>query len=84
MERLTKERPMIAPFFSLMAFPPVHGLFYLDPGTGSYLLQILLAAGMSLLFFLGIFRKKIAAFFFRLLGRPPADHGQDDGNSDDD
>jgi hypothetical protein len=74
---------MIASISSLMAFPPLSGLRYLDPGTGSYLLQILIAAGMSLLFILGMFRKRIAAFFSRLLGRKPADPGQDAGKSDD-
>jgi len=31
----------------MLAPDPAGGLLYLDPGTGSFLLQILIAAGMS-------------------------------------
>ncbi len=69
---------------SLFLTPPVRGLLYLDPGTGSFLLQILIAAGMSVLFVIGLFRKKLAAFFSRLLGRKPADPAREGEESDDD
>jgi hypothetical protein len=68
----------------LLSFPPVRGLPYLDPGTGSFLLQILIAAGMSIVFVIGLFRKKLAAFFSRLLGRKPADEARADEDADDD
>jgi hypothetical protein len=51
---------------------------YLDPGTGSIVLQVIIAAGMSGLFLLGVFRKKLAAFFNRLAGRPQEDRLNDD------
>jgi hypothetical protein len=71
-------------FPALNAFPPARGLLYLDPGTGSFLLQILIAAGMSVLFVIGLFRKKIGEFFSRLLGRKPADPAGADDDSDND
>jgi hypothetical protein len=71
-------------FAALFSSPPARGLPYLDPGTGSFLLQILIAAGMSVLFVIGLFRKKLAAFFSRLLGRKPADSLHSDEDSDDD
>jgi hypothetical protein len=72
--------PVIA---SLFTAPPVRSLPYLDPGTGSFLLQILIAAGMSVLFVLSLFRKKLAAFFSRLLGGKPADPARKSDESDD-
>jgi hypothetical protein len=74
---------MIAPLASLIASPPASVLPYLDPGTGSYLLQILIAAGLSAASVLYLLRKRIAAFFSRLLGRRPAEPGKDAGPSDD-
>lgn len=71
---------LIEPIVSL----PARGLLYLDPGSGSILLQILIAAGMSVLFVLGLFRKKIADFFSRLLGRKAADAAGTGDDSDDD
>jgi hypothetical protein len=40
---------------------------YLDPGSGSYFLQLLIASLMGGLFALGVFRKKVIAFFRRLI-----------------
>jgi hypothetical protein len=39
---------------------------YLDPGSGSYFIQLLLASLMGGLFALGVFRKKVIAFFQNL------------------
>jgi hypothetical protein len=71
---------IIEPIVSL----PARRLLYLDPGSGSFLLQILIAAGMSVLFVLGLFRKKIADFFSRLLGRKTAGEAGAGDDSDDD
>ncbi len=68
----------------ILASHPPKVLLYLDPGTGSFLLQILIAAGMSVVFVIGVFRKKIAGFFGRLFGKKTADPSQDGGASDDD
>ncbi|MFP3854757.1 MAG: hypothetical protein ACLFWD_10755 [Anaerolineales bacterium] len=51
----------------------VAGLFapdaYLDPGSGSYLLQLLIAGAMGALLMLRIYWGKVKGFFARLLGR---------------
>jgi hypothetical protein len=54
------------------------GRAYLDPGTGSQLLQILLAAGMSVLFLFGLFRKKLAELFRRVFRREAEPSAPDD------
>ncbi len=36
---------------------------YIDPGTGSYLLQLLIAGVMGSLFVIGMFWRKVKAFF---------------------
>jgi hypothetical protein len=74
---------MIVLLSSLIASAPARVLPYLDPGTGSYLLQILIAAGLSAVSVLYLLRKRIAGFFSRLLGRRPAETGKDTGKSDD-
>ncbi len=38
-------------------------LAYLDPGSGSYFIQLLLASLMGALFILGVYRKKVTNFF---------------------
>jgi hypothetical protein len=75
---------MMESIASLTGSHPAGGLLYLDPGTGSFLLQILIAAGMSVVFVIGMFRKKIIAFFGRLFGKKTADPAQDGGAADDD
>ena len=42
---------------------------YLDPGSGSYLLQHLIAGAMGGLLMLRIYWSKVKAFFLRLFGR---------------
>jgi hypothetical protein len=74
---------MLFSFASLTSLA-IGGHAYLDPGTGSYLLQIILAAGMSGLFLVGVFRKKLAAFFRRLFRREADSPAQDGGQRDDD
>jgi hypothetical protein len=39
---------------------------YLDPGTGSYMLQIVIAGIVSALFTLKLFGRKLVAFFSEL------------------
>ena len=43
--------------------------YYLDPGTGSMLLQILLAALLAVPFLIKAYWKKIKAFFTRSAGK---------------
>jgi hypothetical protein len=46
-----------------------HGLAYLDPGSGSLLLQLALAALLGVAVLVRAFWSKIKAFFARLFGR---------------
>ena len=52
----------------LFAFPP-HAYAYLDPGTGSYLWQIALAALAGSLFAIRLFWTRIKLFFKKLGSR---------------
>lgn len=54
---------------------PAH---YLDPGSGSYLLQLLIAGALGALFALRLYWKQVKGFFSRLLGRK-AQGDQDEG-----
>jgi hypothetical protein len=42
---------------------PVSALAYIDPGTGSYVIQLVIAAFVGAMFTLRIFWKKIIRFF---------------------
>ena len=55
--------------FTTLAHPQA----YLDPGSGSYFVQLLLASLMGGLFVLGIYRKKVTDFFRNLFSRNKAD-----------
>ena len=59
---------------------PVHsGLAYLDPGSGSFLLQLLLAGILGGLFVLRTQWAKVKGFFQRIFtrgGRKPDEHDQ--------
>ena len=52
-----------------VASESILALFYLDPGSGSYLLQLLIAGAMGGLLMLRIYWSKVKAFFLRLFGR---------------
>ena len=43
--------------------PLIHGLAYLDPGSGSFILQILLASILGALFLVRSYWQKIISFF---------------------
>ena len=42
---------------------------YLDPGTGSYMLQILIAGVLAFFFFAKSFFYKVKTFFQKIIGR---------------
>ena len=44
-------------------------LHYLDPGSGSYIFQILIATLVGAAFLVKVFWQRIKAFFVRLFGR---------------
>ena len=53
-------------------------LSYLDPGSGSYFIQLLLASLMGGLFILGMYRKKVSDFFRNLFSNRKDDEEQDE------
>jgi len=83
-------------FFGLVWFlamaGPAYG--YIDPGTGSFVIQILIGSALGCLLAVKIFWRKIVGFFGRLFGRkgkqalaePQAEPGaqpvQQDGSQD--
>jgi hypothetical protein len=53
-------------------------LLYIDPGSGSYLLQALIASVLGVLFYFKHIGKKIKSFFFKAKKDPsPADDKDD-------
>lgn len=46
---------------------------YLDPGSGSYLLQLLIAGVMGALLMLRVYWSRVKSFVMRLFGRPVAE-----------
>jgi hypothetical protein len=75
---------MVGFILPLNAILWIRGVFYLDPGTGSVILQAVIAVLMSALFFLGLFRKRIAALLGRLFRTRSADPAEEKGQPDDD
>ncbi len=57
---------------------PGRELAYLDPGSGSYFVQLLLASLMGALFVLGVYRKKVTDFIRNLFSRRQADEDQEE------
>jgi len=55
---------------------------YLDPGTGSFLLQLLAAGVLGGLFVLRSSWSKIRNFFLRLMGRPVPVEDEDEDEDD--
>lgn len=43
----------------------LHWLLYIDPGSGSYLVQIIAAAALGVAFFFRNIKNAVRAFFFR-------------------
>jgi hypothetical protein len=51
---------------------------YMDPGTGSYVLQILIATFMGAAFAIKMYWRRIKAFIKRKFGNAPERSGHDD------
>ena len=66
-------------------FFPASAYAYLDPGTGSYIFQLILAGLVGFLFVLRLYWKRIKGFFTRSssgtvepeIGKPDLDEGED-------
>lgn len=56
---------MIGILFALLSAPLRSGLLYLDPGSGSFILQILIASLLGALFVVKAYWKKIVNFILR-------------------
>ncbi len=59
---------LVLTLFVLSLFPSV-AFAYLDPGTGSYLMQVLIGGVMGGMFAVSMFWRRIVAFFSNLFGR---------------
>lgn len=55
--------------FALLVILPCKSYGYIDPGTGSYFLQMLIAGILGGLFAIKMFWGRIKAFFLRILGK---------------
>jgi hypothetical protein len=53
----------------LFITPNISANLYLDPGSGSLVLQLILAFLFGALFIAKMFRKKVQAGFYRLIGK---------------
>lgn len=75
--KLTSGRPakgMLALVLLLLLVPsPAHA--YLDPGTGSYAVQLLIGSLLGGLFALGLFWRRVVASLKRLFKRGRGDDG---------
>jgi hypothetical protein len=65
---------MLALFFFLF---PAEAHAYLDPGTGSYILQLALAALVGALFAVRLFWGRIKAFFKKLFSKQTEAEGDE-------
>ena len=65
-----------------LAFPPF-AYAYLDPGTGSYVFQLLIAGAVGLGFLVKVYWNRIKLFFTRLFSKDETMDGQADGHNED-
>lgn len=75
------QRNIIAVFVFLLFFA-TNAFAYLDPGTGSILLQGLIAAVAAVVGYIGLFWHKVKAFVQKLRGNSPASGGDDASRED--
>jgi hypothetical protein len=68
----------ISVFASYLVSTAERELAYLDPGSGSYFIQLLLASLMGGLFVLGMYRKKVTDFFRNLFSNRDIDEDSDE------
>ena len=69
MTRRRGTRATLAVLLLGLALLPGLAQAYLDPGTGSYVLQILIGALLGGLFAIGIFWRRVVAFVRRIFTR---------------
>lgn len=69
---------LLSSFSINLFFPLARQQAYLDPGSGSYFVQLLLASLMGALFVLGVYRRKITDFLRNLFSKDKADDELDE------
>lgn len=70
---MVKIMSLIISSIQSMLIPLVSGHPYLDPGSGSFILQILIAAFVGGLFLVKVYWKKISGFFRNLFSKGRGD-----------
>ena len=73
--------PLLANIVSVM-IPLRTFVSYLDPGSGSFILQILIAALVGGLFVIKMYWKRISDFFRNLFSKGRSDTGNEPDQSD--
>ncbi len=63
--------------FGLLFLGVFNAYAYLDPGTGSLIVQVLIASAVSALFAIKIFWKRLTALFRRIFHREAAGRSED-------
>jgi len=69
MEKFTRTKIVVIYLGILYLIFPRTAYAYLDPGTGSYVLQIILAAFVGLAFTIKIYWTKVKSFFINLFSK---------------
>ena len=64
--------------FSAYLSPLTRGHYYLDPGSGSYLIQLLIATLLGGAFMLRTYWTKISSFIRRIFGKEPGPEADDE------
>ena len=69
MVRLRERAVFFITLFGLLFMAIPNAYAYLDPGTGSMIVQFIIAGSIGALFALKVFWKRIMAFFKKILGK---------------
>ena len=72
--KMKSMRPYIFTVAIFLIFPNLSEA-YLDPGAGSYILQMLLAGALGLMFTIKLYISKIKSFFREIFGKDNKDNG---------
>ena len=73
---------IISSHFTIALHPPAVYKAYLDPGSGSYLLQLLIAGLLGSFFVIRAYWKKITGFFTRRFNQEEEPKKDQDVNAD--
>lgn len=71
--RLTTSSVLLSVFF--LPVMPQDGHYYIDAGTGSLIIQFLIAGAVAGLFLMKVFWKKVKVFFSNLFARARKGNG---------